>query len=141
MLEDHEAQIALDQALAAWNAAAARWDPEAFGAAYAEDAVIFGGRPGHSTGRDGVRAYFASYVAVVASGHLRLRDYQLFRLAPDVVLVQGYGCFELTFTNGDRASVVERATLTLVNRAPGWRVLQHHFSKTPAAPSLGQDLN
>ena len=55
MRDDTAAQQALDAVLAGWNAAGRHWDMDAFVALYAEDAVFFGGRAGHSIGSDGVR--------------------------------------------------------------------------------------
>lgn len=134
---DRAAQAALDEALAAWNRAAQHWDPDALAATYAQDAVFFGGRPGHSLGRDGVRAYFASYAQLIRSARLQVQDHHLFPITPEVVLVQGYGCFDLALSDGKHARSVLRATLTLRRGSEGWRVLQHHFSSTPEAPPIG----
>ena len=35
-------------------------------AIYTDNAVFYGGRPGHSVGKEQVRAYFASYAGVLA---------------------------------------------------------------------------
>jgi uncharacterized protein (TIGR02246 family) len=131
------AQQALDTVLAAWNRAGRDWNPDAFVDVYTDDVVFFGGRPGHSVGRAGLHAYWVSYVGVIASGHLELQDYQLFQLTPNLVLAQGYGCFDLGLTDGRRTRSVLRATLTLVRRDNGWKILQHHFSTTPEAPPIG----
>ncbi|HSV84606.1 MAG TPA: SgcJ/EcaC family oxidoreductase [Ramlibacter sp.] len=135
--QDRGAQQALDAVLAEWNAAGGRWDVEGLAAVYTEDAVFFGGRRGHSTGREGVRAYFASYADTIASTRLQLQDHVLTRLAPDVLQAQGYGCFDMVLTDGRKTRSVLRATLTLVLRDKAWKVQQHHFSTTPEAPPIG----
>lgn len=131
------ARQAIDEVLAAWNAAGEHWDPDAFAGVYAEDAVFFGGRPGQNNGRAGVRSYFASYLDMLASVRLHLQDHELFQLAPDVVLVQGYGCFDLVLADGTCTQSVLRGTLTLVRRQGRWQVLQHHFSEAPVVPPIG----
>jgi uncharacterized protein (TIGR02246 family) len=133
------AQHALDMVLAAWNRAGRNWDPDAFEDVYTADAVFFGGRPGHSVGRAGLRAYWESYVGVIASAELKLQDYELLQLTPDLVLAQGYGCFDLVLTDGRRTRSLLRATLTLVRRGDGWKALQHHFSTTPETPPIGRE--
>lgn len=135
--DDGAAQQALDALLAEWNTAGARWDPHGLAAVYADDALFFGGRPGHSTGRAGVRAYFASYIGVITSARLQLQDHHLVTLASGTVLVQGYACFDLVLSGDRPTRSVLRATLTLVQRKGTWQVLQHHFSGTPDVPPVG----
>ena len=122
--------------LQAWSAAASTWDPAGIAANYAEDAVFFGGRPGMQQGRAGVLGYFDSYASVIARAKLTLRDHQVFRLSPDVILAQGFGQFELGFKDGRSSEFTQRGTLTLVRREGRWQILQHHFSEKPAAPQL-----
>jgi ketosteroid isomerase-like protein len=83
-----------------------------------------------------VLGYFDSYASVIARAKLTLRDHQVFRLSPDVILAQGFGQFELTFKDGRSSEFMQRGTLTLVRREGRWQILQHHFSEKPAAPQL-----
>ena len=121
----------------AWSAAGRTWDTAGIASNYTNDAVFFGGRPGLQQGLAGVRSYFDSYVGTITRAKLTLRDQQVFRLAPDVILAQGYGHFALGFTDGRSSEVVQRTTLVLVRRDGCWKILQHHFSERPAAPQLG----
>lgn len=130
-------QSALDEALAAWNAAAMTWDPQGCADAYAEDAVLFGGRPGHHVGREQIRAYHASYVRVIASCQLRLQDVHFCKVTPDLVMAQGYGRFDMVLADGTGTHSLLRGTLSVVRRDEGWRIFQHHFSATPASPPIG----
>jgi uncharacterized protein (TIGR02246 family) len=127
----------LRSALAAWNQAARTFDVDAMARVYTEDAVFFGGRPGLSLGRQGVRAYFASYRDVIRSTSLELEDRQLFQLAPDALLAQGYGRFRLELSDGRRTESLLRSTLVVVQRDGRWQLLQHHFSATPETPPIG----
>jgi len=123
----------------AWSDAGRTWDPAAIARGYTDDAVFFGGRPGLQQGSAGVRAYFDSYVGTITSARLTLRDQQVFRLAPDVILAQGFGHFALGFADGRSTDTVQRTTLVLVRRAGQWKILQHHFSVEPTSPPLGLD--
>ena len=135
--DSEEAVQAFEAVLKSWNAAARDWDVEAFSQAYTDDAVLFGGRPGLSLGHEGIRGYFSSYVGVIRSTTLELEDQHVFRLDPDTFMAQGYGRFQLTFADGKQSQSVLRTTLVVVRRQGSWKVLQHHFSATPDAPSLG----
>lgn len=121
----------------AWNAAAFRWDLDAFAAVYTGDALLFGGRPGQSVGRGEVRKYFASYVGVIDSAALTMVGQQIVRLAPGTFLAQGFGQLELQLTNGQLSQTVLRTTLIVVRRDDRWEIQQHHFSAQPDAPPLG----
>jgi uncharacterized protein (TIGR02246 family) len=133
----NEAQHALAAVQADWNAAAGRWDPEALTAVYTPDAAMFAGRPGHALGEGGVRQYFGSYVGVIERAVMSLRDQHILVHLPDLVLAQGYVDFTFRLA-GDRTSAsCLRTTLTLARRQGRWKILQHHFSATPAEPPLG----
>lgn len=134
---DANLRDALPQVLAAWNAAAQRWDAAALGRTYAEAGCLFGGRPGHSIGRAAITEYFASYDGVILSGVIDARDQHVVSLAPGIVLAQGYVEMSFVLAPEQKTSSVLRSTLTLVQEAGEWKILQHHFSPTPAAPPLG----
>ena len=119
-----------------WNAAALRWDCAALAALYTEDAVFYGGRVGHSVGRAAIRAYFESYAALFTSVRLALVEQELRALGPDCWLAQGYAAFAFDMKDGGSSQAKLRSTLVLVKRAEGWRILQHHFSATPAVPPI-----
>jgi len=120
----------------AWNVAAQPWNPAALADLYTRDAVFYGGRIGHSVGRPQVRAYFESYAALFTTVRLALVDQELRDLAPGIILAQGYAAFDFAFRAGGNSSATLRSTLALVRRAEGWRILQHHFSATPAEPPI-----
>lgn len=122
---------------AAWSAAASPWNPQALTALYQNDAVFFGGRPGHSRGRREILAYFESYRGVIASCRLTLHDLAVLAIGSEVLLVQGFADMRFVLA-GDKASASElRATWMLAREVDGWRIKQHHFSPAPAAPPLG----
>ncbi len=121
-----------------WNAAAQNWNVEALTAVYTEDALMYGGRPGLSVGHAGVRAYFASYVGILAETELKLVDQHIIQLAPETFVAQGYGEFQFVLAGGKRAGTVMRTTLIVVKRGGRWRIIQHHFSPTPETPPIPQ---
>lgn len=131
-----EAEAALRAVERAWNAAAQPWDPAALAAIYTKDALFYGGRIGHSVGQDQVRAYFESYSGLFTSVRLALVEQELRELAPGTVLAQGTASFEFDFIAGGASQSVLRSTLVLTHRPEGWRILQHHFSPTPAEPPI-----
>ncbi len=131
-----DAVAALRAVEAAWNAAAQHWDPTALAALYTEDAVFYGGRIGHSVGRAQVRAYFDSYAAIFTTVRLSLIEQELREPAPGTVLAQGTAAFAFGFKAGGESSATLRSTLVLVRQGEGWRILQHHFSPTPAEPPI-----
>lgn len=131
-----EAEAALRAVERAWNAAAHPWNPVGLAALYTRDAVFYGGRVGHSVGQDQVQKYFESYAGLFTSVRLALIDQELRQLASGTVLAQGYASFEFDFTAGGASQAVLRSTLVLTHRPEGWRILQHHFSPTPAEPPL-----
>lgn len=133
-----DAQAALDQVVADWNRAASTWDAAGLAATYAEDALLFGGRPGHSVGRAAIQAYFASYDGVIRAGAMQLSETQLRSLAPGCVLAQGMVAFAFTLAGGEQTASTLRATLVLQRQADRWRIVDHHFSTVPATPPLGR---
>lgn len=130
------ARAALAQVLAAWNAAAHHWDADLLTAVYTDDALFFGGRPGHSVGAGAIREYFASYEDVIESATLDLVEQHFIRLADDCFLAQGYGEFAFVLS-GDRPSRSRlRTTLIVVLQEGEWKIRQHHFSTTPETPPI-----
>jgi uncharacterized protein (TIGR02246 family) len=130
------ASVALAQVQAAWNAAARRWDAQALTAVYTEDALFFGGRPGHSVGAGEIRAYFASYEGVIESATLELVEQQFLLLADDCFLAQGYGEFAFVLSGGRPSHSRLRTTLIVVLQQGEWKIRQHHFSTTPESPPI-----
>ncbi|RZL87687.1 MAG: SgcJ/EcaC family oxidoreductase [Variovorax sp.] len=120
-----------------WTAAASPWNANALAAVYAEDALFFGGRPGHSVGRGAILEYFASYEGVIESGTLELVDQQVVELAPRCLLAQGYGEFAFVLAGARETRSLLRTTLVLRLQQGRWEILQHHFSASPLAPPLG----
>lgn len=119
-----------------WNAAARQWNAESLAALYTEDALFYGGRPGHAVGRTAVRAYFASYVGTLTGARLSLVDQVVKKLADGIYIAQGYARFGFELTGGGGSSTVLRSTLVLAHRPDGWRIAQHHFSVTPSEPPI-----
>jgi uncharacterized protein (TIGR02246 family) len=130
------ASAALAQVEAAWNAAAHRWDAHALTAIYTDDALFYGGRPGHSVGGPAIHAYFASYEGVIESATLTLVEQQFIHLAPDCFLAQGYGEFAFVLSGGRPSRSRLRTTLVVVLQQGAWKIRQHHFSTTPEAPPI-----
>ncbi|WP_256856628.1 SgcJ/EcaC family oxidoreductase [Variovorax sp. KK3] len=137
-MDDDMQQAALAQVQRDWNAAAERWHADRLAEVYTQDALFFGGRPGHSVGRSAVQDYFATYVGVIESGAMVLAEQHLAQLGPDCLLAQGYVDFSFTLQGGQQTRSRLRATLVLVREGAAWRIRQHHFSPTPEAPPLGQ---
>ncbi|MFT3780093.1 MAG: SgcJ/EcaC family oxidoreductase [Ottowia sp.] len=133
------ASSALAQVVADWNRAGATWDAAALSAVYAEDGLLFGGRPGHAVGRAAIRGYFASYDGVILAGAMRMSGTELRVLPGGCVLAQGMVHFAFTLAGGEQTRSTLRATLVLRQEGDGWRILDHHFSTVPEAPPLGQD--
>ncbi|TEA71900.1 YybH family protein [Allopusillimonas ginsengisoli] len=134
-----DGQAALAQVLADWNCAGETWNAAAIAAVYTEDAMLFGGRPGHSVGREAIQRYFASYEGAIHFGAMTLSDIVLRILGSDCVLAQGMAEFSFKLSDGQCTRSALRATLVL-NRAAGrWHILNHHFSTVPAVPPLGKD--
>jgi uncharacterized protein (TIGR02246 family) len=121
---------------AAWNAAAHHWHPGRLTAVYADDALFFGGRPGHSVGASAIRDYFASYEGVIKSARMELVEQRFICLAEECFLAQGFGEFSFALA-GDRQSRSRlRTTLVIGRQHDQWKIRQHHFSASPEVPPL-----
>ena len=131
-----EGETALRAVERDWNAAAEHWDAAGLTALYTEDALFYGGRPGHAVGPAKVREYFDSYVGTLAAARLALVDQELRKLAEGVYLAQGYAAFDFDLVAGGASRAVLRSTLVLTRRPEGWRIAQHHFSSPPAEPPI-----
>jgi uncharacterized protein (TIGR02246 family) len=117
---------------ACWNAAAAAWSPDALASLYADDAVLFGGRARHFTGRDGVRAYFESYRGMLAAVELTLKDQVAIQVSPELVLAQGFADIQFTLGDGRRTSALFRTTWLLqASNGLDCQIKAHHFSPVP----------
>jgi uncharacterized protein (TIGR02246 family) len=121
---------------AAWNAAARHWDPQALAAVYTDDALFFGGRPGHAVGAGAIREYFASYDGVIESATLELVDQQFIPLSDDCFLAQGFGEFAFELSGNQQSRSRLRTTLVIARQHGEWRIRQHHFSATPESPPI-----
>ena len=134
--ERSEGEEALRAVERDWNAAAQHWNSPGLVALYTEDAVFYGGRPGHAVGHAKVREYFDSYVGTLAAARLALTDQKLRKLGEGVYLAQGYAAFDFDLTTGGATRTVLRSTLVLTRRPEGWRIAQHHFSSPPSEPPI-----
>lgn len=134
-----DAHAALAQVVADWNRAGATWDAQALAAVYTEDGLLFGGRPGHAIGRGAIHGYFASYDGVILVGAMEMSETEVRVLGSDCALAQGKVHFAFTLAGGTQTRSTLRATLVLQREPDRWRILDHHFSSTPAAPPLGKD--
>jgi uncharacterized protein (TIGR02246 family) len=132
------ARAALDAVQSAWNAGARPWDPDRLADIYTQDALFWGGRPGHSVGSGAIRAYFGSYLGVIQAGTMALVEQEVRELAPGCLLAQGFVDFAFELTVGQSTRSRLRATLVLTLEDQIWKIRQHHFSPTPEAPPLGQ---
>ncbi|WP_028221444.1 YybH family protein [Paraburkholderia oxyphila] len=130
------AGAALARVQAAWNAAAHRWDADRLTAVYTDDALFFGGRPGHSVGAGAIRDYFASYEGVIESATLELVEQYFTHLADDCFLAQGYGEFSFVLSGGRPSRSRLRTTLVVALQQGEWKIRQHHFSTTPESPPI-----
>lgn len=119
-----------------WNAGAGNWNSDALADVYTADALFFGGRAGHSVGREGIRSYFMSYNSILKSATLNLVKQHVIKLAPNVFVAQGYGKFHFLLSTGKETDSVLRTTLVIVKRGGKWKVIDHHFSPTPEAPPI-----
>ena len=132
-----EAEEALRQVLAGWNAAAASWNVEALAAMYTADVVMFGGLAHHSVGIEGMRQYFGAYVDQLASAHLTLTDQHILPVGPDSYLAQGFGTFRFQRVGGRQTGTTMRTSWLLQRQGDGaWRIRQHHFSTIPDKPPI-----
>lgn len=120
-----------------WTQAARCWDADALAALYSEDTFFFGGKPGHCTGREAVREYFASYVGTIASGSISLSELESVLVTADCVLAQGFAQFTFRLDSGEITRSRLRGTLVLQRHGSTWKIRQHHFSESPLVPPLG----
>lgn len=132
----HSAHAVLAQIQDEWNAAACPWNADALTAAYSNDALFFGGRPGHSVGAGAIHEYFASYMGVIESATLELVEQQVIHLAQDCLLAQGYGEFAFVLSGGRTSRSRLRTTLVIALHDGKWKIRQHHFSTTPESPPI-----
>ena len=120
-----------------WNAAAKVWNPGALASLYADNALFYGGRPGHSVGAREIQAYFASYDGIIESAVLDLVEQQLVQISPESFTAQGFGAFAFVLSGGRKTQSVLRTTLILSKLNGQWKIQLHHFSVTPDVPPLG----
>ena len=127
----------LDVMQNSWNAAAKVWNPKALAALYADNALFYGGRPGHSVGAAEIQAYFASYDGIIQSAVLDLVGQELVQISPESFMAQGLGAFSFVLEGGRKTQSVLRTTLALSKLSGQWKIQLHHFSVTPDVPPLG----
>lgn len=130
--------LALKEIEAAWNKAAESWDADFLAKLYTQDALLFGGRPGHCVGWREIYDYFESYNNIILSANLDLYDQQVVSLSPDIFLAQGYGRFSFLLGENKKTESIFRTTL-LMCRKKDWKIRQHHFSEIPKSPPIGRD--
>lgn len=123
----------------AWNNAGRQWNTDALAACFTEDALFFGGRPEHSVGRAAIRGYFRSYIGVIASCTLHLRDHQQLDVAPGYFVSQGFADFSFVLADGMQTKSTVRTTLILVQDHDEWRARLQNFAPSPAEPPLGRN--
>jgi len=121
----------------AWNLAAKVWNPKALAELYADNALFYGGRSGHSVGVAAIQAYFASYDGIIQSAVLDLIEQELVQISPESFVSQGLGAFSFVLTGGRQTQSVLRTTLVLSQLNGEWKIQLHHFSVTPEVPPLG----
>jgi len=119
-----------------WNAAALQFSVDKLAAVYSDDALMFGGRRGHSVGRDSIFAYYDSYVGVLKSMSLHLIDQHIIVLGPEAFLAQGFAEAHFVLAGGAESDNVLRTTLALARRHGNWKIVEHHFSPTPEVPAI-----
>ena len=122
----------LNEILTGWSKAAADWNARKLGALYCEDACLFGGHPGHSTGRAEIIRYFAGYENIILSASIKPLDQEVFPLDQRLVIAQGYVEFEFVLGNGNTTKSLLRSTLVLKKENDQWKISHHHFSSIPA---------
>ena len=133
---DSSAQI-LTQMQQSWNQAARVWNPRGLAALYAEDALFYGGRAGHSVGAGAIEGYFSSYDGVLRSAVLTLIEQEIVKINDGSFMAQGLGSFAFVLEDGRATKSVLRTTLVLVKLKGHWKIQLHHFSVTPSVPPLG----
>lgn len=121
----------------AWNLAAKVWNPKALAELYADNAMFYGGRSGHSVGVAAIQAYFASYDGIIQSAVLDLIEQEVVQISPESFVYQGLGAFSFVLVGGRQTQSVLRTTLVLSQLNGHWKIQLHHFSVTPEVPPLG----
>lgn len=133
---EKQAFAALRQMEGRWNAAALAWDVDGLASLYADDALMYGGRPGLSVGQDGMRAYFASYAGLLKSASLGMVDQHVVLLGADAFMSQGYGRFHFVLADDRCTRSTLRTTWVLRRTRDEWAIALHHFSLTPEVPPI-----
>lgn len=121
----------------AWNLGAKVWNPKALATLYADNALFYGGRSGHSVGVAAIQAYFASYDGIIKSAVLDLIEQELVQISSESFVSQGLGAFSFVLEGGRQTQSVLRTTLVLSQLNGQWKIQLHHFSVTPDVPPLG----
>ncbi len=120
-----------------WSAAGRGWNPAALAGLYCEDAVLFGGLPGHAVGRAQIQSYFQSYAGTILSASLVLLHQELLVNGDLTLLAQGFADFAFTLPAGDTRQRMR--TTWLLDWAGGeTQIRAHHFSPEPDEPPLGR---
>ena len=127
----------LDEMQNSWNLAAKVWNPKALAQLYADDALFYGGRSGHSVGAAAIQDYFASYDGIIQSAVLDLIEQELVQISPESFVAQGLGAFAFVLAGGRQTQSVLRTTLVLSQLSGKWKIQLHHFSVAPEVPPLG----
>jgi uncharacterized protein (TIGR02246 family) len=130
------ARSALAVVQASWNLSARNWDVDALTAVYTDDALFFGGRPGHAVGPRAIREYFASYEGVIESATLELVEQHFIPVTDDCFLAQGFGEFSFVLGDSRTSRSRLRTTLLIVRQQNEWKIRQHHFSASPESPPI-----
>lgn len=121
----------------AWNLAAKVWNPKALAKLYADNALFYGGRAGHSVGVAAIQGYFASYDGIIQSAILDLIEQEFVQISPESFVCQGFGAFSFVLNGGRQTQSVLRTSLVLSQLNGHWKIQLHHFSVTPEVPPLG----
>jgi ketosteroid isomerase-like protein len=140
LTEVSEGETALRAVERDWNAAAQHSNSAGLVALYTEDALFYGGRPGHAVGHAKVREYFDSYVGTPAAARLALVDQELRKLGEGVYLAQGYAAFDFDLTASGATRTVLRSTWRrkmMLGDPPSFGT----FRTTYSAPTSGTELN
>jgi hypothetical protein len=113
LTELSEGETALRAVERDWNAAAQHWNSAGLVALYTEDAVFYGGRPGHAVGHAKVREYFDSYVGTLAAARLGL----VVTFVPKVTLRKPF-CFNVLSVYANCKRLKSRQTQLLQTFGP-----------------------